>query len=128
MVTQPPPRAAPLHVLVIEDYADGRETLRLLLELSGFRVDSAASGTEGVEKALALRPHAALVDIGLPGLNGYEVARELRRRLGDRIHLAACTAYGQPEDIDAAEAAGFDKYLVKPVNTDELLTWLRSLA
>ncbi len=117
-----------MHVLIIEDYPDGRETLRLFLEMNGYRVDVAADGLEGVDKALALQPQVALIDIGLPGLNGYEVARRLREQLAGAIRLAACTAYGQPEDRDAAEAAGFDTYLVKPLNPDTLLGWLRSLA
>jgi two-component system, sensor histidine kinase len=93
------PTASPsTHVLIVEDYADGRDTLRLLLELSGFRVAVAANGPEGLAQAVALRPRVALIDIGLPGLDGYEVARRIRQVLGDTIRLAACTAYGQPED------------------------------
>lgn len=132
MVTHPAEKAVaplvqPLHVLIVEDHPDGRETLQVLLEMSGYKVDTAVSGTEGVAKALDLRPQAALIDIGLPGINGFEVARRLRARLGSDIHLAACTAYGQPEDMDAGDAAGFDTYLIKPLDVDELLGWLASL-
>lgn len=114
----------PLHILVIEDYPDGRETLRMFLELSGYVVDVAADGIEGVEKALRLRPDVAIVDIGLPRLNGFEVAQRLRACLGRDICLAACTAYGQDEDREAALDAGFDLFLVKPIDADALLAWL----
>jgi CheY-like chemotaxis protein len=116
----------PLHVLIIEDYADGRETLRLFLELCGYWVDTACNGNEGLDKALGLRPQVALIDIGLPGLDGFEVARRVRATLGTSIRLAACTAYGQPEDRAAALAAGFDLFFVKPVDIDALLEWLES--
>jgi two-component system, sensor histidine kinase len=133
MVTQPCERSAlapgvqPLHVLIVEDHRDGRETLQVLLEMCGYKVDTAATGIDGVSKALDLRPQVALIDIGLPGINGFEVARRVRARLGKSIHLAACTAYGQPEDMDAGDAAGFDAYLIKPLNAEELLGWLESV-
>ncbi|HEV2856593.1 MAG TPA: ATP-binding protein [Thermoanaerobaculia bacterium] len=115
-----PPAARPspgLHVLVVEDNHDGRESLRELLELWGHRVSEAATGSEGVEKAFSGRPDVALVDIGLPGLDGNEVARRIRSILGSReISLIAMTGYGQPEDRRRALQAGFDCYLVKPVD------------
>ena len=114
------PARAGRHILVVEDNPDGRETLRVLLELLGHRVDVAADGSEGVAKALALRPEIAVVDIGLPVLDGYQVARQLRAALGRDIFLIAHTGYGQPEDRQRALAAGFDLHLVKPVEVEEL--------
>ena len=109
--------AAGLHVLVVEDNADGRESLRELLEIWGHEVAVAASGPEGVEAAFAVRPEVALIDIGLPGLDGNEVARRIRSVLGgSEISLIAMTGYGQPEDRRRALQAGFDCYLVKPVD------------
>jgi len=106
-----------LHVLVVEDNRDGRETLRDLLEIWGHRVSEAANGPEGIEKAFSGRPDVALVDIGLPGLDGNEVARRIRSILGSgEISLIAMTGYGQPEDRRRALQAGFDCYLVKPVD------------
>ncbi len=106
-----------LHVLVVEDNPDGRESLRDLLEIWGHEVSLAVDGPEGVEKALSLRPDLALVDIGLPGLDGNEVARRIRAVLGSEdIALIAMTGYGQPEDRRRALQAGFDRYLVKPVD------------
>jgi signal transduction histidine kinase/CheY-like chemotaxis protein len=109
--------AAGLHVLVVEDNYDGRESLRDLLELWGHTVTVAESGPEGIEKAFAACPEVALIDIGLPGLDGNEVARRIRSILSDgEISLIAMTGYGQPEDRRRALQAGFDRYLVKPVD------------
>ncbi len=106
-----------LHVLVVEDNHDGRESLRDLLEIWGHEVTLAEDGPEGVDKALSIHPDVALVDIGLPGLDGNEVARRIRLALGsDEISLIAMTGYGQPEDRRRALQAGFDRYLVKPVD------------
>jgi CheY-like chemotaxis protein len=114
----------PRPVLVVEDHPDGREALRLLLEMLGYPVEVAVDGVEGVAKALALQPALALVDIGLPRLDGYQVARHLRASLGRAVTLVACTAYGQPQDRLRALGAGFDGFLVKPVDLEELSRWL----
>jgi two-component system, sensor histidine kinase len=108
------------HVLVIEDNADAREMLRMALELDGHRVETAADGTSGVETALRTTPDLVLVDIGLPGLDGYAVARRLRAALGHRVTLVALTGYGQSEDRRRTSEAGFDAHLVKPVDPDVL--------
>src|SRR5947208_413277 len=81
-------------ILVVEDNRDGREVLRTLLELLGNQVETAADGAEGVLKALAFQPDIALIDIGLPRLDGYQVARRLRAALGNRVILLAQTGYG----------------------------------
>jgi len=120
-----PARSAPrisephggLHVLVVEDNEDGRESLRELLEIWGYQVSVAGSGPEGVEMAFSVRPEVALIDIGLPGLDGNEVARRIRSVLGaDEMSLIAMTGYGQPDDRRRALQAGFDCYLIKPVD------------
>jgi two-component system CheB/CheR fusion protein len=108
------------HVLVIEDNADAREMLRMALELDGHRVETAADGTSGVETALRTTPDLVLIDIGLPGLDGYAVARRLRAALGQRVTLVALTGYGQSEDRRRTSEAGFDAHLVKPVDPDVL--------
>jgi signal transduction histidine kinase len=119
------PAAAPApakgrHVLIIEDNADARATLATLLTLLGHRVETAAAGAEGVERALAVRPEVALVDLGLPGLDGCEVARQLRAALGSAVRLIALTGHAQEEDRRRTQEAGFDAHLVKPVATEEL--------
>jgi signal transduction histidine kinase len=114
------------HVLVIEDNTDAREMLRIALELDGHRVETAADGVSGVETALRVTPDLVLVDIGLPGLDGYAVAQRLRATLGDRVTLVALTGYGQSEDRRRTAEAGFDAHLVKPVDPDVLTRALAS--
>jgi signal transduction histidine kinase/CheY-like chemotaxis protein len=110
-----------LRVLVVEDNLDGRESLRELLEIWGHRVEVAENGAVGLEKAFADPPDVALIDIGLPKIDGNEVARRIRAGLDpDRIALIAMTGYGQPEDRRRAIEAGFDTYLVKPVDPSDL--------
>jgi CheY-like chemotaxis protein len=110
-----------LRVLVVEDNLDGRESLRELLEIWGHQVEVAENGAAGLEKAFAKPPDAALIDIGLPKIDGNEVARRIRSVLdADRIALIAMTGYGQPEDRRRAIEAGFDTYLVKPVDPSDL--------
>jgi PAS domain S-box-containing protein len=109
-------------ILLVEDNPDIGETLRDLLELLGHDVVLAADGLHGVERALSLKPEVALVDIGLPGIDGYEVARRLRESFANgEMLLVALTGYGRPEDRDRAREAGFDAHLVKPVDPDELV-------
>ena len=117
-----------LHLLIVEDHPDGRESLRLLLEMHGYRVDVAKDGVEGVEKGLTQAPDVAIIDIGLPLLDGYQVARRLRAGLGDRIKLFACTAYSRPDEVQNARDAGFDAFLPKPADPDELLRLLAEVA
>jgi two-component system, sensor histidine kinase len=114
-------------ILIVEDNADAREALRVLLELEGHTVEAAAEGLKAIEIASAKVPDIALVDIGLPGLDGYGVARELRKLSGRRSVLIALTGYGQPEDRRRALDAGFDEVLVKPVDPAALTTLLATL-
>jgi two-component system, sensor histidine kinase len=104
-------------VLVVEDNADVRESLRLVLELGGHETELADDGPAGLAAALSRRPDVALIDLGLPVLDGYEVARKIREHLGKGvITLIALTGYGQAHDRRRATEAGFDAYLVKPVD------------
>ncbi len=116
------------HILVVEDNLDAREMLRDLLQLMGHRVETAADGPGGLALALASRPEVALIDIGLPGLNGFEVARRIRAAPGGAgIRLVALTGYGQPEDRRRSREAGFDSHLVKPVEVGALTQLLSDL-
>jgi signal transduction histidine kinase/ActR/RegA family two-component response regulator len=108
-------------VLIVEDNDDAREMLRTMLELQHHTVRAAADGPAGIEAALEFAPDIALVDVGLPGLDGYEVARYLRAAGGAKpLRLIAITGYGLPKDADRAREAGFDAHLVKPVHPDRL--------
>jgi two-component system CheB/CheR fusion protein len=122
----PPPRAAPpagapLRMLVVEDNPDAAESLLMLLALKGHRVTAVPDGLAALAAARAERPDVLLVDIGLPGIDGYEVARRIREDpdSGDPL-LVALTGYGRDEDRRRALAAGFDQLLVKPVDLGRL--------
>ena len=108
------------HVLLVEDQGDMRDVMARLLRSWGHRVETAASGPAGVAVALSARPEVALVDVGLPGLSGYEVAARLRRAMDGSIRLIALTGYGAPEDRRRSAEAGFDLHLVKPVDFEQL--------
>jgi CheY-like chemotaxis protein len=112
--------APPRRVLIVEDNPDGRETRRLLLGLWGHQVEAAADGAEGLRKGLAWQPDAAVVDLGLPLLDGFQVAHELRTRLGGRVLLIALTGLARPEDRRRAAQAGFDVHMPKPADLDVL--------
>jgi signal transduction histidine kinase len=118
-----------LRVLVVEDNRDAREGLRMLLEAWGHRVEEAGDGQRGLELALGSLPDVALIDVGLPVLDGYQVAQAIRRAPGgERLLLVAVTGYGQPEDARRAREAGFDAHLVKPIDPDELRRLLQPRA
>jgi len=108
-------------VLIVEDNADVRSMLRTLLELEGHDVQEAANGSQGLE-TLAHEPFdVALIDIGLPGIDGYELARRARSSCGQRCpRLVALTGYGRASDREDVQAAGFDEHLVKPCDPDDL--------
>jgi CheY-like chemotaxis protein len=107
-------------LLLVEDNPDTLESLRDVLEMEGCRVDTASEGLAAVERALAVKPDAAFIDIGLPGIDGHEVARQIRAGLGGSIYLVALTGYGQPEDKKRAMASGFDFHVTKPLEVDQL--------
>ena len=117
--------AAARRILIVEDSEDSRDMLRLYLVESGHQVYEAVDGPRGLEAALRVRPEVALIDIGLPGLDGYEVVRRIRATPeGKKIFLVALTGYGQPEDHRRARQAGFDAHLAKPFDRDRLVTLL----
>ena len=115
------PRKAGQRILVIEDNRDSADSLRLLLEFSGYEVAVAYSGHDGVQAAEQYQPDVVLCEIGLPGLDGYGVARKLRDNpTTAKARLIAVTAYGQDEDRRRSHEAGFEQHLVKPVDPDAL--------
>jgi signal transduction histidine kinase/ActR/RegA family two-component response regulator len=108
-------------VLLVEDSADVRQMLRLRLELDGHEVHETEDGVAGLAEALGLQPDVAVIDIGLPGLDGWELGRRLRAtEAGRRMILVAISGYGQLEDLQLSREAGFDAHLVKPVDLDSL--------
>jgi signal transduction histidine kinase/ActR/RegA family two-component response regulator len=111
---------APDRIVVVDDNDEVREMLVEVLELDGYTVQQAATGPEGLTCILSARPNAAIIDIGLPGLDGYEVARRARAVLGDSLVLVAMSGYGQAEDRARAVQAGFDTHITKPASLDEI--------
>jgi len=117
--------AAPKSVLVVDDNADASESLAVLLRLSGHEVEVAANGEAALALAETFRPQVVLLDLGLPGMDGFEVARRLRTRPElATTRLIAITGYGQARDRQATAAAGFERHLTKPVDVDSLLALL----
>jgi two-component system, chemotaxis family, CheB/CheR fusion protein len=108
-------------IVLIEDIEDNREMLKEILQLDGHQVISAMDGMSGFDAILENKPDVALIDIGLPIIDGYEVARRVRRDPSSRhLRMIALTGYGQQEDIAKALDAGFDAHLVKPINPERL--------
>jgi CheY-like chemotaxis protein len=107
--------------LVADDNRDAADTMGLLLELAGHKVIVAHSGKQALEMGELHRPDIVLLDIGMPDMNGYDVARAIRNQpWGQGILLLAITGWGQPDDKESARAAGFDRHLTKPVNPDSV--------
>ncbi len=121
----PGPRVHPARrIVIVEDNDDARTSLQVLLVLAGHEVHAAADGVTGLAAILREHPDVALVDIGLPGMDGRTLAREVRARLQGGIRMIAMTGYGQPEEAEGGMAAGFDRYLVKPVDPEVLAEML----
>jgi CheY-like chemotaxis protein len=122
----PPPELEPGHkplrAVVVDDAADLRELVADLLRMKGHEVMAVEDGPSAVALIRSERPDVALIDIGLPEMDGYEVARELRRDLSPRqLRLIAMTGYGQAADRATALQAGFDAHIVKPASADKIM-------
>jgi len=127
-VEHPAKTPTPKHILIVEDHADTAEAMAMLLELRGHSATVAADGLAAIDAARSGAFDAALVDIGLPGLDGYEVARRIRALPACKsMMLAALTGYGQEADRQRALAAGFDQHLTKPLKMELLNELLRRL-
>ncbi|MDQ3036165.1 MAG: response regulator, partial [Myxococcota bacterium] len=119
-----PPAAAPMsqRVLVVDDNRDAAELLAEALGAAGHQVELAFDGPTAIEVAIRLRPHVAFLDIGLPVMDGYELARQLSRLEATQgTRLVAVTGYGLDRDRAMASDAGFDHHLVKPITLDDAL-------
>jgi CheY-like chemotaxis protein len=103
-------------VLIVEDDDDTRELVRGWLVELGFRVHTEVEGRAGIDAACAGPLQAALVDIGLPGVDGYEVVRTVRAKLGRKLYMVAITGFTAPADVAKCLESGYDAYLAKPLN------------
>ena len=122
------PMPTPLSVLVVDDNRDAADALVQLLKFQGHSACAAYSGTTAIEQADAVRPDVVLLDIGMPGTSGFDVARALRDyRRAPKPVIVAVTGAAEPSDRLAARMAGFDHYLVKPVEPRSLVTLLEAL-
>jgi CheY-like chemotaxis protein len=122
---EPPRNVSSFSVLVADDNRDAADTLSLLLEIAGYSVQVAHSGREALEMLLRDPPDAAILDIGMPDMSGYEVARRFRTESSQGVFLLAVTGWGQRDDIARAKAAGFNEHLTKPVDPDRVEQMLR---
>jgi PAS domain S-box-containing protein len=120
---------AGLKILVVDDNRDAADTCAMLLEASGHHVQTAYTARQALELARTFRPHALLLDIGLPDMDGYQLAQQVRSNpWGRGVVLVAVTGWGQEQDRQRAVAAGFDHHLVKPISAETVETLLHSLA
>jgi len=108
------PPAAPRRVLIVDDDKDASDSIATLSALWGHETRAAYDGPAALRIARELHPHIVLLDLGMPGMDGYEVARRLREEHGEGLRIVAVTGYGQEDDRRATRAAGFDEHLVKP--------------
>jgi CheY-like chemotaxis protein len=114
--------------LVVDDNRDAADTCAALLELSGHLVQTAYTGCEALHRASSFRPHAVVLDIGLPDLDGYALAKQIRATTwGRQALLIAVTGWGQSEDKRRAQEAGFDHHLAKPVAAEALESALQTI-
>jgi CheY-like chemotaxis protein len=113
-------RLTGVRILVVDDNEDATELFAEFLRDEGHEVDVALDGIEALATATRARPDVAIVDIGLPGIDGYELARQLRHACPPELRLIALTGYSQDADRERSRAAGFDLHLVKPIDCDGL--------
>ena len=117
-----------VRVLVVDDYPDNAESLGMLLRLFGHEVATALDGAAALQAARVRQPDVVLLDISMPEIDGYEVARQLRCMFQDRVLLIAITAQGFEEEGPRCFEAGFDRHLVKPADPNEIERLLGELA
>jgi CheY-like chemotaxis protein len=113
-------------ILIVDDHADAAEGLGLLLGLYGYETQMAGDGMAALDIARTFLPDLVLLDIGLPQMNGYELAKRLRDEHGRTITLVALTGYTREADRREAETAGFDHFMVKPISVEDLTAFLNS--
>jgi CheY-like chemotaxis protein len=119
--------SAGLRVLIVEDWPDIADSLAMLLELHAHQVHIANDGQTAIDAVPAFAPDVVLIDIGLPGIDGYEVARQLRAQYArSDLRLIALTGYMPPEDESRSRESGFDHYIMKPVDPDQIIALLDS--
>jgi DNA-binding response OmpR family regulator len=118
----------PMRILVVDDNVDAADSIALLLSIDGFEAHSVHGAIAALDTVVSFKPDVVLLDIGLPVMDGYEVAQRLRSRIPvEQMRIVALSGYGQQTDRERAAQAGFDDYLVKPVEPTALTEFLRAL-
>jgi two-component system OmpR family response regulator len=119
--------ATPAHrILVVDDYPDGAEVMCILLGILGHECRAVYTGRDALAEASVFEPDIVILDLGLPDISGYEVARELRRRgSSNPVHIAACTGWGDAAAIARSVAAGLDQHVVKPIDRAKLSSMIK---
>ena len=126
---RPSPRTSKgLRILVADDYDDAREMLSFLLTKEGHEVVTAADGTSALASVIEFKPDVAILDIGMPGMSGYDVARALQSQDGPPVVLVALSGLGQNQDRAHAATAGFHHHFTKPLDVNALLTFLSTIS
>ena len=115
-------------ICVVDDNVDAADSLSTLLEVEGYTVHAAHNGIDGLATIFRTRPFLAILDIGMPGLTGYDVASQVRATFGDSVRLIALSGWGTDEDVKRAMLAGFDTHLTKPADAGELLGLVQAYA
>jgi CheY-like chemotaxis protein len=123
-----PPRADDMRVLVVDDNHDSADSMVMLLEQLGHEAHAAYGADQALQLAGSVRPTLILLDLNMPGENGFEVIRRLRAEIGHPVYIAAMTGYGQRADRERTRSAGFDEHLTKPVALDPLLKVMQRAA
>jgi CheY-like chemotaxis protein len=122
-----PSQVKPMRVLIVDDNRDAAESLAMVLSIRGYDTTVCHDGFAALEAAQRLSPQIVLLDLGLPGLDGFEVCRKLRQQGLDKAHIVAITGYGQDDDRRRSREAGFDEHWVKPVDPDRLMKRLEAV-
>ena len=104
------------HVLIVEDNVDQAQTLRMFLSMKGHRLEIASTGPAAIDVARRFRPDVVLLDLGLPGIDGFEVARQIKNQYGDAVRIIAVSAYASESDRQQSLEAGCELHLVKPAD------------
>ena len=115
-------------ICVVDDNVDAVASLSILLDLEGYEVHTAHDGIDGLAAIFCHRPFVAILDIGMPGLSGYDVASQVRATFGDSMRLIALSGWGTDQDVKRAISAGFDNHLTKPADAGQLLGLVRAYA
>ena len=117
-----------LNVLIVDDNEDAAKSMGALLTHYGYTVNIAFDGETGLDSLMKFSPNLVLLDIGLPGIDGYEVVKRMRKERGDSVTIVALTGFGQPGDKDQAKASGFDYHLTKPVRVSNIQEVIEKMA